>query len=52
MPNTAELPERSWASYRTTVEEIERRTGYDFLTRVPERIQRVIERRVDDGPTH
>jgi endonuclease G len=51
MPNAADLPERSWASYRTTVEEVERRTGYDFLTRVPAPIQRVIEHRVDDGPT-
>jgi endonuclease G len=49
MPNTA-APRASWASYRTTVEQIERRTGYHFLTRVPESIQRVIERRVDDGP--
>jgi hypothetical protein len=34
------------------VNEVERRTGYDFLTRVPESVQWVIERRVDDGPTH
>jgi endonuclease G len=51
MPNTAELPQASWAAYRTTVNEVERRTGYDFLTRVPAPIQRVIERRVDRGPS-
>jgi endonuclease G len=52
LPNTARLPERGWAGYRTTVRAIERRTGYDFLPNVPVPIQRVIENRVDDGPTH
>ena len=51
MPNRAELPDASWASYRTTVNEVERRTGYHFLTRVPEPIRQVIERRVDQGPS-
>jgi endonuclease G len=51
MPNTSVLPDARWATYRTTVREVERQTGYDFLTRVPAVIQRVIETRVDDGPT-
>jgi endonuclease G len=51
MPNTSEVPDASWAAYRTTVREVERRTGYDFLTRVPEPIQQVIERRIDSGPS-
>jgi endonuclease G len=50
MPNQADLEHEGWARFRTSVDAIEARTGYDFLTAVPEAIQRVIEARVDDGP--
>ncbi|WP_228466902.1 DNA/RNA non-specific endonuclease [Adhaeribacter swui] len=40
-----------WSNYRTTVDAIEKATGYDLLSEVPEDIQRVIEARVDNGPT-
>ncbi|SIT79719.1 DNA/RNA non-specific endonuclease [Pontibacter indicus] len=41
----------SWATYRTTVDAIEAKTGYDILSNVSTTVQRVIEARVDDGPT-
>lgn len=50
MPNTAGIQDEGWARYRVTVDEIERRAGYDFLTAVPEAAQRTIEARIDDGP--
>lgn len=51
MPNTTGIMANDWGQYRTTVDEIEKRTGYDFLTRVPEAVQTVLEARIDDGPT-
>jgi endonuclease G len=41
----------SWGTYRTTVDAIEARTGYNMLSNVPASIQDVIEARVDNGPT-
>ena len=41
----------SWATYRTTVDAIEAKTGYNILSNVPASIQDVIEARVDNGPT-
>jgi endonuclease G len=40
-----------WGTFRTTVDAIEQATGYDLLSNMPEAIQRVIEARVDNGPT-
>lgn len=51
MPNETGIQDDGWERYRTTVDEIERRAGYDFLTAVPEATQRVIEARIDRGPT-
>jgi endonuclease G, mitochondrial len=50
MPNKEGILDREWEGYRTTVDDIERRTGYDFLTRVPADVQAVIEARSDSGP--
>jgi endonuclease G, mitochondrial len=41
----------SWGGYRTTVDAIEAKTGYNILSNVPAAIQDVIEARVDNGPT-
>ncbi|MFT2007644.1 DNA/RNA non-specific endonuclease [Pontibacter sp. 13R65] len=41
----------SWANYRTTVDAIEAKTGYDLLSNVSVAVQAVIEARVDEGPT-
>ncbi|WP_438028213.1 DNA/RNA non-specific endonuclease [Sorangium sp. So ce233] len=51
MPNETGILDEGWGQYRTTVDEIERRAGYDVLTAVPEAVQRALEARTDDGPT-
>lgn len=45
MPNQRGVGERAWTEYLTSVDAIERASGYDFLSAVPERVQRVIEAR-------
>ena len=47
MPNTNAAGEQAWANYRVSVDEVERQTGYDLLSNVPENVQRVIEMQVD-----
>ena len=51
MPNLEHILDRPWAPYRTSVAEIEKRTGYTFLDRVPEALRHTLEGRVDSGPT-
>lgn len=46
MPNGDSLSSR-WRTYLTTVDEIEKRTKYDFLSAVPKKIQAVIEAKKD-----
>jgi endonuclease G len=43
MPNKAGIKKIKWETYKTTVDRIERSTGYDFLSNVENRIQTVIE---------
>jgi endonuclease G len=50
MPNETGILDQGWGQYRTTVDEIERRAGYDLMTALPEAVQRTLEARVDDGP--
>src|SRR4028119_1723117 len=50
-PNTPGNRTTSWGSYRTTVDAIESKTGYNFLSNVSSSIQSVVESRVDTGPT-
>jgi endonuclease G, mitochondrial len=45
MPNQRGVGEREWQEYSTSVDAIERASGYDFLNAIPERVQRVIEAR-------
>ncbi|AKT36570.1 DNA/RNA non-specific endonuclease [Chondromyces crocatus] len=49
MPNSATIQGESWTRYRVTVDEIERRSGYDFLTAVRVELQDLLEARVDTG---
>lgn len=51
MPNVTGILEEPWGRYRTSIAEIERRTGYHFLGNVPEGVRRTLEGRVDSGPT-
>jgi endonuclease G, mitochondrial len=48
-PNYNGKKESSWSRYLTTVDELEKKTGYDFLNYVDESIQKVIEAKVDRG---
>lgn len=45
MPNTAGLTGQRWTRYRTTVDALELATGYDFLDRLPDEVERVLEAR-------
>jgi endonuclease G len=47
MPNTNNVGEGKWSDYRTSVDQIEQRTGYDLLSNVPSDVQRVIEAETD-----
>jgi endonuclease G len=51
MPNNQTVNSQSWGYYRTTVDYIESKTGYNFISNVSSSIQSVIESQVDNGPT-
>ncbi|HWK99301.1 MAG TPA: DNA/RNA non-specific endonuclease [Parapedobacter sp.] len=48
MPNTNGL-DSDWNTYRVSVDDIERRTGYDLFSNLPEAIQRTLEEAVVVG---
>lgn len=47
MGNSNVVGEQSWGRYRVSVDEVEKQTGYDLLSNVPESVQRVIEVKPD-----
>lgn len=47
IPNENSVGSNSWKNYRVSVDELERLTGYDFLSNVSVDIQGVIEGRID-----
>jgi endonuclease G, mitochondrial len=47
IPNDNSIGTNSWKNYRVSVDELERLTGYDFLSNVSVEIQGVIEGMVD-----
>ncbi|MGF7215460.1 endonuclease G [Spirosoma lacussanchae] len=49
IPNTQTAADKPWRAYLTSVDALERLTGYDFLSAVPTDIQQVIEARIDSG---
>lgn len=51
MPNTQDCSKQPWGKYRVSVDSIEEITKYDFLSNLPEAIQKVLEAKVDNGPT-
>lgn len=51
MPNTQTVNSYHWSYYRTSVDFIESKTGYNFLSTVATSIQDAIESKVDSGPT-
>jgi len=46
MPNDPTVKQKPWTAYMTSVDQVERESGYDFLTSVSEEVQRAIEVRV------
>lgn len=54
MPNSQSIVTGSgaWGQYRTSVDAIERATGYDLFSNIPANIQSILEARVDNGPTN
>lgn len=49
IPNNQAAADKPWKAYITSVDALESLTGYDFLSNVPEYIQRLIEARIDGG---
>lgn len=49
MPNDEGLSNKPWRNYLTTVDAVEAATGYDFLSKVSETVQNIIEARKDAG---
>lgn len=51
MPNTEDVIDKPWGSYRVSVDELERKTGYDFFSRIPKAVQDALEAKTDTGAT-
>ncbi|AUD07517.1 DNA/RNA non-specific endonuclease [Spirosoma pollinicola] len=49
MPNSNATGEGAWGSYRVSVDEVEKQTGYNLLSNIPESMQRMIEARADNS---
>lgn len=47
LPNNNSVKGKDWKTFRTTVDEIERQTGYELLSNLPKEVQDVIEARTD-----
>jgi len=45
MPNEPDVARHDWSEYVTSVDEIEKQTGYDFLPSVPDAVEDAIEAR-------
>jgi endonuclease G len=48
MPNSQGIRSIPWQNYRTTVDSIEQKTGYNLLSSVASSTQTVIEAKVDN----
>ena len=48
MPNRQGIKNQDWRSFRVSVDEVERLTGYDFFSAAPAQAQAAFESRVDD----
>lgn len=51
MPNRQrdEIADSKWSQWITSVDQLEKTTGYDFLSNLPDNIERVLEKNVDSG---
>ena len=48
MPNVSGIKEKNWRDYKTTVRQIEQKTGYDFFSNLPKDLQNALETKIDD----
>ena len=44
IPNSQEVARTDWEDYKVSVDEIEKRTGYNFFSQIPRQIQKQIEK--------
>ena len=51
IPNDQKVGFSSWGTFRVSVRDLENLTGYNFLSQLPQNIQDVLEKQVDNGPT-
>lgn len=49
MPNVNGIKNADWQIYRTSVRQIEQKTGYNFLSNLPQNVQDAIETKVDNA---
>ncbi|MEK7723235.1 MAG: DNA/RNA non-specific endonuclease [Acidobacteriota bacterium] len=47
IPNVDGIDKKNWRDYKTTVRQIEQKTGYNFLTILPADVQNVLETKID-----
>lgn len=47
VPNIQGIKDKTWRDYRLSVDQLEAKTGYNFLSNVPEAVQQAIESKVD-----
>jgi endonuclease G len=50
MPNRLGVGQHEWTDFLVSVDEIERKTGYEFLSKLPDAVQRTIEAKVGAPP--
>jgi endonuclease G len=48
MPNVKGILKADWQTYRTTVRDIEQKTGYNFFSSLPQDLQNKLETKVDN----
>lgn len=51
IPNKQTIKDIKWGEYRLSVDDLEKITGYDFLSNVPVAVQKTLESEMDNGPT-
>ena len=47
MPNDEYVANENWRKYRTTVKNIEQKTGYNFLSNIPDNLRNMLKSKID-----
>jgi endonuclease G, mitochondrial len=47
IPNVDGIRDRPWREYRVSVDQLEEVTGYDFLSRLPDTVETVLEQKIE-----